>query len=62
MASGSPSSRAQIDTTSGAVGSSTGRPVPCARARSTNSATASEDSAAATPESPGAGSDSGGTR
>jgi hypothetical protein len=62
MASGSPSSRAQIDTTSGAVCSSNDRPVPCALARSRNSATASEDSAAEDPQSPGPGSDSGGTR
>jgi len=62
MASGSPSSRAQIDTASGAVVSSRDRPVPFAPARSANSATASQDSAAATPVSPGAGSDSDGTR
>jgi hypothetical protein len=62
MASGSPSSRWQIDTTSGTVASSTERPVPCARARSMNSATASEDPAAEDPDSPGPGSDSGGTR
>jgi hypothetical protein len=62
MASGSPSSRAQIDTISGAVASSTEKLVPWALARSMNSATASEDPAAAGPVSPGPGSDSGGTR
>jgi hypothetical protein len=61
MASGSPSSRRQIEITSGAVCSSTDRPVPCALARSMNSATASEDSAASKPDSPGPGSDSGAT-
>jgi hypothetical protein len=61
MASGSPSSRAQTDNTSGAVSWSTRRPVPCARARSANNATASQDSAAGTSASAGAGSDSGGT-
>ena len=62
MASGSPSSRVQTDTTSGAVSSFSDRSAPWALARSMNSATASEDPAAAGSLSPGPGSDNGGTR
>ena len=61
IASGIPSSRRHTDTTSGPACSSTGRPTPCAQARSANSATASEDPGAKS-ESSGPGSDSDGTR
>ena len=62
MASGSPSSRRQIDTMTGAVSWSTVSAMPWARARSTNSATASEDSGTTEPGSPARGSDNDGTR
>ena len=62
MASGIPSSRRHTDTASGPPSSSTGKAMPCARARSANSATASEDPGVPEPGSPGPGSDSDGTR
>ena len=64
MASGIPSSRRHTDTISGAVCSSTSRATPLARARSTNSATASKEPAVREPESAWSspGSDSDGTR
>ena len=60
MASGSPSSRRQIETMTGTVSSLTVSPAPWALARSTNSATASEDPGATEPSD--AGSDNDGTR
>ena len=62
MASGSPSSRWQTDTITGSVSSSTLSPAPWARARSTNSAIASEDSGAKEPGPSEAGNDNDGTR
>ena len=62
MASGIPSSRRHTDTTSGPACSSTDRATPLARARSANSATASQDPGAGGPASPGPGSDNDGTR
>jgi hypothetical protein len=62
MASGIPSSRRQIDTATGLASSPADRATPPARARSANSATASQDPGAAGLVASGPGSDIDGTR